>query len=71
MLWMVIGLSLTLLIIECSSVVLDEVNRRVVSNYNTPWAERLHIIERNARWMWVVGLCILLLLWACIYHHSV
>lgn len=69
--WLIAGLVLTIIIVECSDAVLDAVNKRAVSNYDAPWVERMRIVKRNTFWTWLVMMFILFLLWACIAEHAV
>lgn len=69
--WLIAGLVLTIIIVECSDAVLDVVNKRVVSNYDAPWVERMRIVKRNTFWTWLVMMFILLLLWVCIAERAV
>lgn len=69
--WLIAGLVLTIIIVECSDAVLDVVNKRVVSNYDTPWVERMRIVKRNTFWTWLVMMSILFLLWVCIAERTV
>lgn len=69
--WLIAGLVLTIIIVECSDAVLDVVNKRVVSNYDAPWVERMRIVKRNTFWTWLVMMFILFLLWVCIAERAV
>ncbi len=69
--WLIAGLVLTIIIVECSDAVLDAVNKRVVSNYDAPWVERMRIVKRNTFWTWLVMMSILFLLWVCIAERAV
>lgn len=69
--WLIAGLVLTIIIVECSDAALDVVNKRVVSNYDTPWVERMRIVKRNTFWTWLVMMFILFLLWVCIAERAV
>lgn len=69
--WLIAGLVLTIIIVECSDAVLDAVNKRVVSNYDAPWVERMRIVKRNTFWTWLVMMFILFLLWVCIAERAV
>ncbi len=69
--WLIAGLVLTIIIVECSDAVLDAVNKLVVSNYDAPWVERMRIVKRNTFWTWLVMMFILFLLWVCIAERAV
>lgn len=66
MIWFVIGIVATIFVVETSDRAVDAYNRKIVSDYTTPYEIRYKKVHRNTRIWFCVMMVTITIIWGIV-----